>query len=796
MQLPKLENLVLNHQYFNGDFRDYSGNNNHGVPTGCHFQKKPDKHVIFEKDSADVITIADNPSIQLTEGTIFFYGDKGLYNPKASANMNVLSKRDAGGANYSVFMTAAQALIFYDGANQSNFGSYGVDDDSIKTTAISFVSGSKPKVYKNGAFFSDGNLVNTVTADDAPLLIGKYYGGSSSGLENPLKGVLIYNTVLTDEEIAQVHKWIMATKTAKYPKRNFVYPSQIPQGKDTKVVSAELIPNGDFALWTDPTIPDGWTKLGTENANNYVEESSGGCRIVSDGTLTGALVSGVASANKKYKMKYDVTDVTSGTAKWSSMSPEVVIDAVGSFEIEVTPSGASFPALTRNAACDITIDNVSLVEINETVASYDMKNVHGEVIDKTGNGNDGTITPNITQEKAFNGLSAQKLDGVAGKINFGSGSGVLETNNASFTVATLVKPFSAGSERAILSKQTSVGATGTGFGLSTTTPGAYTSYIYNGSGDRILAAAGTPSGGYDRLVYVFDAALSLGKTYLNGVRISSVSVVGFTAAPAQNLVAGVLSYTVGWQNDMAISETEVFNYAKSQAEVSADYNKYAKLPYFLDSLKDANESIAAEGGAIGDYLSDTGWKFGDASARYKVSRDETLEVGAKVIECTTAGLLYQESQQAYGTWEFDLMKGAAGNQPYVGFMLDEIEQIELTSGSGSGVGIGMNTSGFARVLFTEKLTGTANNKFYTNTNYVDASGTWYKFRITRRYDGQFTAYIKGGDFADWTLIDVAGGLGTNPITLATVTDSKYITLSMDATDKIANFRFTQGVITP
>ncbi|WP_297340307.1 hypothetical protein [Pseudophaeobacter sp.] len=49
----------------------------------------------------------------------------------------------------------------------------------------------------------------------------------------------------------------------------------------------ELLGNTGFTAWADPTVPDGWTKTGTHNANNFVEQHENGIRIVSDGAFTG-----------------------------------------------------------------------------------------------------------------------------------------------------------------------------------------------------------------------------------------------------------------------------------------------------------------------------------------------------------------------------------------------------------------------------------------------------------------------------------------------------------------------------
>lgn len=235
MQLPKLNNLVLRHDYFKGSFRDESGQGNHGTPTGVHFEKRPDKHMRFE--GTDVITVADSAELQLTEGTIIAYGD---FDSHSGSNV-LLAKRDAGGTNYEIYFSSSTTINLLDGTNDRTAV---INWQGSKSLAVSFADGEIAKAYKDGAFALNFNAASAVSVDDADLTIGNVYSGTGP-CSNPLKGVLIYNTVLTDAEIASVHEWIMTTQTPSYPKKNFVYP--------------EVIGNGEFGkdvLWTKG---DGWS---------------------------------------------------------------------------------------------------------------------------------------------------------------------------------------------------------------------------------------------------------------------------------------------------------------------------------------------------------------------------------------------------------------------------------------------------------------------------------------------------------------------------------------------------------
>ena len=62
-------------------------------------------------------------------------------------------------------------------------------------------------------------------------------------------------------------------------------------------------------------------------------------------------------------------------------------------------------------------------------------------------------------------------------------------------------------------------------------------------------------------------------------------------------------------------------------------------------------------------------------------------------------------------------------------------------------------------------------------------------------DGEFYIYIRGGVFGvdDWTLVSVDGGTGTNPVTSATITTSKYFLIDLDIGDRIANIVMRKAV---
>jgi hypothetical protein len=193
-------------------------------------------------------------------------------------------------------------------------------------------------------------------------------------------------------------------------------------------------------------------------------------------------------------------------------------------------------------------------------------------------------------------------------------------------------------------------------------------------------------------------------------------------------------------------------------------------------------SVAARGGAIGQYLETTPLQFGDATGRYSVSTDTVFgKANTKVISCSTAGLLYMPSTQAYGTWEFDIYKGGDGGS--------------LLLGVANGVIGGWNAVGQTGMTFgiiSDESIGILIGGGYsmrTTASYV-SNNTWYKIKITRTSAGVITLWIRGGIYSGWTLVDLTGGTGTNPVTNTSFSTANYMNLtSGNSGDKIANVTF-------
>ena len=188
--------LVLEHDYRAGHCQDLSGNGNHGTPTD----------VMWGRDGAmfpastSMITVADSPELRLTEGTLIAYSADGFM-PESGNHGFVISKRDAGGTNYQLYLRNVGDFALWYGGGSSMMSSSGTGK---KYSAIYMKDGETGEGFLDGV--SDGPLsaVLSISTNTADVFIGNYFAGNYN-LESLLSAALIVNRQLTATEHAQVY---------------------------------------------------------------------------------------------------------------------------------------------------------------------------------------------------------------------------------------------------------------------------------------------------------------------------------------------------------------------------------------------------------------------------------------------------------------------------------------------------------------------------------------------------------------------------------------------------------------
>jgi len=106
----------------------------------------------------------------------------------------------------------------------------------------------------------------------------------------------------------------------------------------------------------------------------------------------------------------------------------------------------------------------------------------------------------------------------------------------------------------------------------------------------------------------------------------------------------------------------------------------------------------------------------------EISPLPNINTGTKLLECDSDGTVATQSKQAYGTWEFDMYKGADGNQMDVNFMSTNTDGY-VSGNTGYNVRFHADESISLRKTFI-------GSKFTTATAYFEHS-TWYRLKIAR-----------------------------------------------------------------
>ena len=369
--------------------------------------------------------------------------------------------------------------------------------------------------------------------------------------------------------------------------------------------------------------------------------------------------------------------------------------------------------------------------LNESglVAAYNMQKVGNVLVDISGNGKNGTITGGVIQTKE--GL---KLNGVNGKITFG---------NIGNVKSILLRAKFSTTSQIIMEKASNSGL------------------IYNSSGTLTAADFAT------KYVNTIGTVMQAGQWMT--MALTSSSNVSFSTA-----TLGLNNTTYG---NFEISDLRFYSTELTSAQIQLYHNQFAKRI----SLKEDFSDLKTDGSNIVP----KGWQ--KVSGAYKgsvlTSEDSVLKhlkKGTKYLQCTTAGVFAIPSKQAYGTWEFDVYKGADANQIYINF---------ISSGRQSPL-YQFYIYTDERIYF-ERIGGSS--RFYSAISYISIK-TWYRIKITRTTAGMFTLYIKGGAFGtNWTLVSTSGGSGTNPVTDTTYTTSNYFVVDLDQGDRIANISIKEGI---
>lgn len=248
--------------------------------------------------------------------------------------------------------------------------------------------------------------------------------------------------------------------------------------------------------------------------------------------------------------------------------------------------------------------------------------------------------------------------------------------------------------------------------------------------------------------------------YVNGVAEDTFDL---STSAFHFSVIGGLSSGSSRQYSGEMEDLQIYNIVLTEPQIIAYHNSFADDVATLERFEGKTLSVSP----------DFDWTVGTGT--YEVVEASVNGVTQNVLNCSSAGTIYLPSDQAYGTWEFDVLKGGDANNLTMwftseSFPIDNWYRIQFD--------------------FTElvKLSRDGGTLFTTATSYFNIN-QWLSVIVTRTTAGVFTVYL------DDVLVSTVGGSGTNPTSADnTYTTSNYLVLDLDANDRVANFKFSKGVI--
>lgn len=413
-----------------------------------------------------------------------------------------------------------------------------------------------------------------------------------------------------------------------------------------------------------------------------------------------------------------------------------------------------------------------LSNVDGLVAAYNMQPNGRTLTDISGNGNNATIMGDF--------YTSQEGYGNADTALAQTGSIALEGD---FSIAFRVK-WLANSGISNFFRQAGSGTSNVWIFRSSTSL-----ILDQNSGGSAETSIGTVTiGSEEDFVITYNNSTGEVKMYRNGESVSVFSTYNPSGSRTASFYIG--NATSSYALKDLLKDMRIYNKILSVQEVKDYHNSFAKQVVLQEDFSDA----PADGTSIvpREWEKVSGaWKIGELTSQDSALKH--LDKGSKYLENVTAGIIAIPSKSAYGTWEFDLYKGAGGNDIIIFPIADTSSILKL---KGYEMMLTASEIFFVNIKIVNGMDITAN---YSASSYIQ-NNTWYRIKMTRTTTGVFTVLIKGGNFTPttgydgWTLVSTSGGYGTNPVTDTAHTTSNYFVLDLDVGDRITNIEITQGVI--
>lgn len=408
------------------------------------------------------------------------------------------------------------------------------------------------------------------------------------------------------------------------------------------------------------------------------------------------------------------------------------------------------------------------------IAGWDMVNRDGTIIDCTGGGDDGTVTLPATQTEGMLGKGMMFYNAAGGKVTVASGGGVdnMWDSGATFMGWVNLKSDGGAAVGRIADKSRSLI-------IASSLSGGFLKFRFRHdfsgtNADYITTNTVFPINNPTHLAVKYTATAGEVPTfYVNGKVIDAGDVTNLNVTPStgtRNTDAGsdlILgsdsseSATLdGWLSDMRYYSGEM-----TDTQIATEYSKAkGKLNYYADG-RDWNESFANE--STGE-LSNTGWVLNGVNTKVV---DNGLADGTKSIVAAASGVQGSlASEQAFGTWEFDIMNSSG---VYQNILIVAQTKFGGVSAGNAGYNLSFRDDGSMRLRAVNNAGAISSIVDTTTTTF--AFDVFHSIKITR--NGQ-----------SWELFVNGVSMGTG-IETTTIT-SIWTTIDLDNNGEIRNFKFS------
>jgi hypothetical protein len=171
--------------------------------------------------------IADGPEQDFTDQTIFIYTPDGV--KVGDANAYFLSKFDASGGAWVVYLTTAGVLQFYKGDLAANRSTTLTNLDKISSLCIRSIASSNVDFYTSGSLYEAKGGLDLTSQGNAKIYVGNYYNLAFFA-KTLISIVAIFPSALTNEQIELLHYYATKIRYGYQPKIRSYVPRKDDKG--------------------------------------------------------------------------------------------------------------------------------------------------------------------------------------------------------------------------------------------------------------------------------------------------------------------------------------------------------------------------------------------------------------------------------------------------------------------------------------------------------------------------------------------------------------------------------------